>query len=75
MRGSPRIIARELIGCTTTDVYNILKDMGYIAKDTIGWKLTELGRSNGGRMSQSNYPSPTFDIGKVIDQMMAFCNK
>lgn len=75
MRASAREIAKYLEGYTTKDVYDILKDMGYIAKDTIGWKLTELGRANGGKMSKSNFPTPTFDVDKIINQMIEFWHK
>ena len=53
----------------------MLKDMGYIVKDTIGYKLTELGRANSGKMSKSNYPTPTFDVDIVIERMIEFWNK
>lgn len=75
MRGPPKIIAKFLEKFTTNDVYDILKDMGYITKDTIGWKLTDLGRLNGGKMSKSNFPTPTFDIDNIIDKMIEFWNK
>ena len=75
MRCPPSIIAKYLKNYTTNDVYEILKDMGYIVKDTIGWKLTELGRANGGQMSKSNFPTPTFDPENIIDKMIEFWNK
>ena len=75
MRAAPKFIAKYLENYSAQDVYDILKDMGYIVRDTVGWKLTELGRANGGKMSNSNYPTPTFDVDKVIDQMMEFWNR
>ncbi|MBE6732575.1 MAG: hypothetical protein E7561_01075 [Ruminococcaceae bacterium] len=74
MRCPPSIIAKYLKNYTTNDVYEILKDMGYIVKDTIGWKLTELGRANGGKMSKSNFPTPIFDPENIIDKMIEFWN-
>ena len=74
MRCSPSIIAKHLKNYTTSDVYEILKDMGYIVKDTIGWKLTELGRANGGKMSKSSFLTPTFDLENVVDKMIEFWN-
>lgn len=75
MRGAPIIIAKYLKNYSVQDVYDILKDMGYIVKDTVGWKLTELGRANGGKMSKSNFPTPTFDVEKITDKMIEFWNK
>lgn len=75
MHGSPSVIAKYLANFSTADVYEILKDMDYIVKDVVGWKLTDLGRANGGRMSRSNHPTPTFDIDKIIEQMIEFYKK
>ena len=72
MRASAREIAKQLIGYKTQDVYEILKDMGYIVKDKIGWSLTEAGRNNGGKMSKSNYPVPTFDVDYIISKMTEY---
>lgn len=77
MRMSARYIAKELIGYTAADVYDLWYDMGLVIKDKFGdWALTELGRSIGGRMSKSDrLPVPTFDSDKVIDMMIDFYNE
>lgn len=74
---SARYIAKELIGYTAADVYDLWYDMGLVIKDKFGdWALTELGRSIGGRMSKSDrLPVPTFDSDKVIDMMIDFYNE
>ena len=77
MRMLARYIAKELIGYTAADVYDLWYDMGLVIKDKFGdWALTELGRSIGGRMSKSDrLPVPTFDSDKVIDMMIDFYNE
>lgn len=70
-RKSAKFIAEELIGYSAADVYEIWKDMGLIIKDTIGWTITQYGRSIGGAMSKNGHTSvPTFDSDKIIDMMI-----
>lgn len=76
-RMSAKFIAQKLVNFSTSDVYEVWKDMGFVIKDKFGeWVLTELGRSNGGKISKSGYsPVPTFDVDKIIDMMIKFCEK
>ena len=73
-RMSAKFFARELVGYSTADVYDIWKDMGLVFKNTFGdWSLTELGRSVGGKLSKNPYrPTLTFDFDKVFPMMEAF---
>lgn len=45
-------------------VYEFLEEMGFVQKDKMGdWTLTNLGRKNGGKMSQGSYLSvPIFEL-------------
>lgn len=77
MASSPRksayFFAKELIGYSTSDVYEIWRDMGLVVKGKFGtWVLTALGVENGGKMSLSNHPTPTFNIDELFPKMVAF---
>ena len=75
-RMSARFVAQKMI--TSTDwVYGIWEDMGLIMKDNFGdWILTDLGRENGGRMSQGSRLSvPTFEFEVIEPMMNDFYNK
>lgn len=76
-RKSARFIAQMLCNYTTTDVYEIWKDMELVVKDKFGdWILTDLGKSIGGRMSKGSRLSvPTFDAEFIINKMIEFCKK
>lgn len=72
-RMSARGFARELIGYSTSDVYEFWRDMGLVVKGKFGtWVLTALGVENGGKMSSSNHPTPTFNIEELFPKMVAF---
>ena len=74
-----RLAARYVgkrIGMSTEWVYDIWMKMGLVVKDKFGdWELTELGKLNGGRMSKSNYPVPTFEFKDIEKLMIDFYNK
>lgn len=76
-RKSARFIANLLTNYSTKDVYNIWKDMGLVVKDKFGdWKLTDLGKNIGGKMSNGNSLSvPTFDDDMIIGKMIEFCKE
>ena len=76
-RKSARFIAEMLSNYTTTDVYEIWRDMGLVVKDKFGdWVLTDVGRSLGGKMSSGERLSvPTFNAEFIIDKMIEFCKQ
>lgn len=76
-RKSARFIAEMLSNYTTTDVYEIWRDMGLVVKDKFGdWALTDVGRSLGGKMSSGERLSvPTFNAEFIIDKMIEFCKQ
>lgn len=74
-RMSARFVAQQ-IGMSVKCVYEIWNDMGLVIKDKFGdWALTDLGRQNGGRMSQGNrLPVPTFELETIEKMMIDFLN-
>lgn len=75
MRASARKIANFVSGCSTKDIYRYLQAMGFVAKDKFGWTLTELGKANGGKMSSSDYPTPTFIVEDIAKKIIKFKKK
>lgn len=75
-RMSARFVAKK-VGMSTTWVYDMWKDMGWVVKDKFGdWVLTDLGRKVGGKMSDSNRLSvPTFEFETIEKIMIDFYNK
>ena len=75
-RMSARFIGKE-VGLSTSEVYDMWKDMGLVKKDKFGdWALTEAGRAFGGQVSKSSYcPVPTFKFGDIVNAMIGFYKK
>ena len=69
-RMSARFVALR-VGESTEWIYKTWENMGLIEKDGhIGYKLTELGKENGGKMSQNSAVSvPTFDYDTIVALM------
>ena len=72
-RMSARFVAKK-IGMSTTSVYDPWKNMGLVIKDQFGdWVLTDLGRKNGGKMSDGDHLSvPVFDLDMIKKMMIDF---
>lgn len=67
MRASSKFIGNE-IGASKELVDATLQSLGYIEDTSNGFKLTDLGRSKGGKITESDYPSITFD-DEVINEL------
>lgn len=74
-RMSARFIGQK-VGLATKDVYNMWERMGFVIKDKFGdWILTDAGKAFGGKLSQGNYPVPTFKFDDIVNAMVGFYNK
>ena len=75
-RMSARYIGQK-IGMSANGVYELLEKMGFVQKDNMGdWTLTDLGRKNGGKMSEGSRLSvPTFDFDTIINPIIDFLKR
>ena len=74
MRMSAQFVGKK-VGLSTASVYKMWSDMDLIKKNKFGnWSITDLGRVNGGKMSNSKNPVPTFNFDVIELMMIDFYN-